>query len=264
MSENLKEKVTTPLAGSRFHSKRQTMKKLLSFTLVLVILVAIILRVAPQTRTRTWHALLFLSVVAVIALLTWLLRNLTDSDPDPFLLNFTFFAFAGQSIRTVESGCAPPLLWALLLGTVFVIAQVYIVRWHGRVTTQHYQRVLEEISINTKSPPAIAHWARILRQITSTDVYPEYYELVASLFGSAPRVDSRNDAKSILPGSLFDAEKSLPPAFCDSENAGPEHYKLPEVLKLPRGQRQNLWRVYLVASLASWLTFFWATYLTTE
>lgn len=240
------------------------MKKLLPLTLALGILVTIIIRVEPQTRTRTWHALLFISVVAVIALLTWLLRNLTDSDPDPFLLNLTFFAFAGQSIRTVENGCEKPLLWALLLGTVFVIAQVYIVRWHGRVTTQHYQRVLEEISLNTKSPPAIAHWANILRQITSTDVYPEYYELVASLFGSAPRVDSRIDAKSILPDSLFNAEKLLPSSLFDSENAGPERCKLPEALKLPRGQRQNLWRVYLVAGLLSWITFFWAAYLTTN
>jgi hypothetical protein len=147
---------------------------------------------------------------------------------------------------------------------LFVVAQVYIVRWHGRVTAQHYQRLLEEISINTPSPPAIAHWAKILRQITSTDVYPEYYELVASLFGNAPRVESRSDAKSILPKSLFDAEKSLPSALFDGENAEPERCKLPQALKLPKGQRQNLWRVYFVVGLVSWLTFFWATYLTAQ
>ena len=40
--------------------------------------------------------------VVTIALVAWLVRTLAESDPDPLILNFTFFAFAAQCILTRE------------------------------------------------------------------------------------------------------------------------------------------------------------------
>jgi len=40
--------------------------------------------------------------VLLIAFFSWLIRSIAESDYEPFLVHLTFFAFAGQLIRTAE------------------------------------------------------------------------------------------------------------------------------------------------------------------
>lgn len=95
-------------------------------------------------------------VVAVfgIALLVWGVRSIAESEPDPFVLNFTFFAFAGQCILTAELGRQEKLNGTIaglaLLGGITLLAQIFVFRGHVNKTTDHYKILLQKYQLDKK------------------------------------------------------------------------------------------------------------------
>jgi hypothetical protein len=127
----------------------------------------------------------FFLAVFGIAMLLWFLRTLVESDPDPFFLNFTFFAFAGQCIRTselLETGRIQPVHGGLLLGAAIIVAvQVFVMKKHKRITMEHYKTELKSRKTDGCSEREIDHWASVLLQITGVDFHPGGYAWWASI-----------------------------------------------------------------------------------
>jgi hypothetical protein len=194
---------------------------------------------------------LFAVVVFGIALFTWLMRTLVDSDPDPFFLNLTFFAFAGLCIRAFEfvltankSNGFLDLSW--YAGGLVVLLHVFVLKAHMRTTMRHYSQLLTKYRKVGCSDPDIEHWANVLLQITGTDFAPGSYgwlKWLLNVFPSEPREKSRRDAFSILPNTHFRKEPLDSPGLTVDSMA------------VPVDKRIMLWHWYWITCAASWLIF---------
>ncbi|HKP03384.1 MAG TPA: hypothetical protein VJU77_08505 [Chthoniobacterales bacterium] len=232
-------------------------------SLILLLLLAVLLglfvalrwfpdtvRNAAPTFSLLTNVFAFSSVVFAIALLSWIMRTLVESDPDPFLLNLTFFAFAGQSIRTIEfiyNGHTNGFLLFLGLIAVGIVGcQALILRAHMHTTKTHYKALLAEYKKTSCSDHEIEHWASVVLQITGTDFSPGNYfgfKGLEKVFPSGPRAKSRMDALSILPETDF-------------RKAGPSGSGLTaELLVVPAEDRVTLWCLYRRACAAAWIVF---------
>lgn len=185
-------------------------------------------------------------IVAVlgIALFSWFLRSYAEGDADPFLVNFTFFAFAGQCIKTGEliiEGNPRPLIFGLFLVAIILVAfQVFVIKAQVWRTIEYYKEILEKNNIGDCTPDEIGRWATVLVRITGVDFYPEFYKLLNEVFGSEQREKRRREAVSILPPDRFNCE------------AGGVTQ---DVLTVPPESRKVLWRFYAYICLLSWLVF---------
>jgi membrane protein YqaA with SNARE-associated domain len=193
-----------------------------------------------------WHALLssflFVAVVFGIAVIVWGLRSVFESEPDPFLLNLTFFAFAGQAILTSElvregkQGVALPTL--LVPAIILLLLQIWIIRMQVDRTLDHYVKVLDDKKVAECSEDEIERWANLMVRITGVDFYPEFY--LDKIKVGSPREKRRKQAVSILPKTKFDrGEEGITPAK----------------LVLKPHDRRRLWRGYVAACVVSWLVF---------
>jgi membrane protein YqaA with SNARE-associated domain len=185
-------------------------------------------------------------IVAVlgIALFSWFLRSYAEGDADPFLVNFTFFAFAGQCIKTGEliiEGTPRPLIFGLFLVAIILVAfQVFVIRAQVWRTIEHYKEILEKNKIANCTSDEIGRWATVLVRITGVDFYPEFYKWLNEVFGSEQREKRRNEAVSILPRDRFNCE---------------ENGVTSDSLTVPPERRKVLWRFYAYVCLLSWLVF---------
>lgn len=199
------------------------------------------------------NVLAFIIAILIIAITTWIMRGLVESDPDPFLLNLTFFAFAGQCIRTSElirDGAFNGLLALLLLfAFLVVLSQVVIMRAHMKTTLMHYKGLLAKYKTESCIESEIDHWADALLQITGVDFSPGLYRWLAIAFAE-PREKSRKNAFSILPGSRF--------------QVAPASDFRAESLIVPVSERRPLWYFYLATCLAAWGIFILAMILSTR
>jgi len=193
-------------------------------------------------KLMTSETIAFIAAVLIIAILTWVLRTLVESDPDPFFLNLTFFAYVGQCIKTSElirAGCVQrSIIYLILLATFTVLIQVMILRTQKRATLAHYKKLLSESKTDKCSDNEIEHWAVSLLHVSGIDFHPGYYKwlkLIAFVF-TEPREKSREDALSILPGGHFNG-------------------LTPGQLIVGDEPRMKLWYWYLGICLLSWLLF---------
>jgi hypothetical protein len=190
----------------------------------------------------------FIIAVFMVAMCTWIMRSFVESDPDPLCLNLTFFAFAGQWIRTNEiidnGNLSRPIFFLLVIGFLIVLFQVIVLKAHMRTTREHYEDVLMNYKTDECSDHEIEHWAAALLRITGTDFSPGSYKLLAVLFDSEPRRKSRKQAFSILPSTHF-------------RLASPDGLTA-DSLTVPLKQRKMLWRCYLGSCLVSWVIFIMA------
>jgi hypothetical protein len=192
----------------------------------------------------------------------WLLRTSVESEPDPFFLNLTFFAFAGQFIRTAEllaEGKCPKLGLFLLdcAAVLAVLFQVIVYRAHARTTKSHYKKKLAEFRQEHCSDGDVEHWATVMLEITGVDFQPMGYKWLALLFGGEPREKSRAVAYSVLPDDKFRLNKAGASSPV-STSTGPESKLglMEEDLTLPaKTERKNLWRAYWVLCLLCWFLF---------
>lgn len=186
----------------------------------------------------------YIAAVVGIALVAWLVRSFVESNPDSFLLNITFFAFAGQCVFTAQmmrEGLSIAVLSVLLLiGLSLLVFQVLIFRAQALKTLEHYQRVLEENKLVSLTSSEIEHWATMLIRITGVDFYPEFYNTMSKGFGRGPRAKRRKEAISILPQDRF--------------KSGSDGVTIDSLL-VPPDERKWLWRSYAFTSLSAWLFF---------
>ncbi len=184
----------------------------------------------------------FIGAILIIAILTWVLRTLVESDPDPFFLNLTFFAYVGQCIKTgelIRAECVQrSIIYLILLATFAVLVQVMIMRTQKRATLAHYKKLLSANKTDKCLDNEIEHWAVSLLHVSGIDFHPGYYKwlkLVAFVF-TEPREKSREDALSILPDGHFK--------------------KLSADQLIVEGEpRMKLWRWYVLICLLSWALF---------
>lgn len=187
----------------------------------------------------------FVGIVVAIAIFAWLVRSSIESEPDPLLLNLTFFAFAGQCVLTGElMGENKPcdlikLIWLLdLITFILVFIQVRIVMAHASTTIEHYERLLKD---NEAREDKIGQWAEILFRITGADLFPQFYQRFFRLrfFKNTPG-RRRRQAISILPRELF------------KEN----NHKINEAaLLIAADDRKWPWRIYAIVCLMAWILF---------
>lgn len=188
---------------------------------------------------------LFIFSILVIAIITWILRTLVESDPDPFLLNITFFAFVGQAIRTGElaheGNVRGTIIFLMLVALGLVLIQVMVLRAQKTATLEHYKALLDQYKTNSCLDDQIDHWANALLQISGIDFDPKYssrLEVVVIIFTAEARAKSRREAFSILPSSHFRVTEF------DAEH-----------LLVPQDRRRKLWRWYLGTCFFSWVCF---------
>jgi len=186
----------------------------------------------------------YIAAVLGIALIAWLVRSIVESNPDSFLLNVTFFAFAGQCVFTaqmIREGLSIAVLSILLpIGLLLLLLQVFIFRVQALKTVEHYQRILEKNKLVSLTPSEIEHWANILIRITGVDFYPEFYNPMSKGFGRGPREKRRKEAISILPQDCF--------------KSGADGVTI-ESLLVPPKERRWLWRSYALTAISAWLFF---------
>ena len=186
----------------------------------------------------------FAVAVAVIALSLWSLRSLVESEPDPFFLNITFFAFAGQSIRTGEAvgnkAATGSLFLLLLVAVLFLFLQVVIMRAFVRVTIDHYKDQLEKARREGCPDGEIDRWARLLVKISGTDFSPGSYSWLTPIFKGEPREKSKRQALSILPDTQFDKRSE---------------WLTVEGLTISASDRSRLWQFYVLIAVGSWMVF---------
>ena len=187
----------------------------------------------------------FIGAVVGIAFFAWLVRSFAESEPDPLLLNFTFFAFVGQCVLTAELiGAGKPIgiiglvLGLDLLAAILVLIQVGIIKEQVSTTIEHYETLLRE---NRADKDDIEQWAAILLRITGVDFFPEFYEKYIKVrFLRNSRERRRKQAVSILPPQLFEENK---------------HGITAVALTVKPDDRKWLWRLYAGVCAAAWILF---------
>src|ERR1044071_8956453 len=193
--------------------------------------------------------LLFVAVLILIALISWLVRTFLESNPAPLLSNFTFFAFAGQCILTpeqVREGIPNGTVFGLLLvGLCLLLFQVLTIRAQAQKTLEHYTHLLEENRVGNLPSDQIKHWAELLLHITDVDFFPEFYAKLID-FNVSPLQRRRNEAIWILSANQF--------------RLGPGGIT-PDSLLVPREERRLLWRLYVAICFLSWNIFIMSIFL---
>lgn len=201
------------------------------------------------------YAAVYILAVLVIAVIVWAVRSKVESDPDPFFLNMTFFAFAGQWVLTAEiyhvtrPDGVIMILNLLALGIVFV--QLAVMKAQYSTTKEYYKNLLSEnlvsraamLETNDGEIPKqiqdeIEHWATILVRITGIDFYPQWYQRFG--FRGGPREERRRQAVSTLPTNKFECKK--------------DHITV-KALEVEEDSRTWLWRYYVGVFAASWGLF---------
>jgi membrane protein YqaA with SNARE-associated domain len=201
-----------------------------------------ILREAPMTDYL--NSGVFVGILFCIALVAWLVRTVFEDEPDPLVLNFTFFAFAGQCILTAEVArelTKESVLVLVLLAPAILILllQIFTIRAQLNKTLEHYAKVLDEYKIGDRSPVEIERWAAVLARITGVDFFPEFYQHYIKV-GSA-REKRRRQAVEVLPRDAF--------------RIGGDTGIKPDKLIVPPDERRVLWRFYVALCILSWIVF---------
>jgi hypothetical protein len=194
----------------------------------------------------------FFIAVVVIALILWLVRTVVESEPDPFFLNLTFFAIAGQCIKTGEEigkkSATAGLFLLLVTGLLLLWIEVVVVRAHVRVTINHYKDRLNKAKKPGCPTGEVDRWAKLLVKISGTDLSPGSYSWLTILFqGEEPKERSKEQARDILPDTEFDKESQyLTVTGLTISDSDPV--------------RKRLWLSYMLIPLGSWFVFGWALF----
>jgi hypothetical protein len=194
----------------------------------------------------------FFIAVVVMALLLWFVRSVVESEPDPFFLNLTFFAIAGQCIKTGEEigkkSATAGLSLLLVIGLLLLWIEVLVVRAHVRVTINHYKDQLDKAKKPGCPTGEIDRWAKLLVKISGTDLSPGSYNWLTILFqGEEPKERSKEQARDILPDTEFDKESQyLTVTGLTISDSNPV--------------RKRLWLSYMLIPLGSWFVFCWTLF----
>jgi hypothetical protein len=195
------------------------------------------------TMTLILGSLPFIGTVILIALAAWIIRSFAESDPDPLILNFTFFAVAGQAILTPELMKAIDAGWVAglsFVALVLVLLQVLTIRDHATVTVERYRTVLNTNRTDACTDADIEHWAIALVRITGRDFSPQFSNNNSEASDSGSRGRRRREALNVLPKSLFKVGTN-----------GIEQ----TTLTIPDKLRRWRWWAYVGICIASWLLF---------
>lgn len=216
--------------------------------------------------TLSVNSIGFIVGVFLIALGCWYLRTRIESNPEPFFLSLTFFAFAGQFIRFAEATTLliatqrvfpgyGKMLILIACGCATVVAQAFVLKVHMQITTAHYTWLLNEHRKPGRNSQ-VDRWANVLLRITDVDFFPGGYNWIKQFFPTKtePKLRSRNLALLTLPSKEF---RVSPDGTGDGINA-----KLLEVP--PTRQRRFYWWSYVVLCALAWLWFLLAMMLSPQ
>lgn len=190
------------------------------------------------------ESLPFIGVVILIAVAAWIVRTFAESDPDPLILNLTFFSVAAQGILTPELArvVSPELVLVLsLIALVLVFLQVVTIRDHADVTLERYKTVLRKNKTDNCQDADIDHWATALVRITGRDFSPQFQSQTSEGFESGSRSKRRREALDVLPRTLFKVGE---------DGLTSTTLRIPDKLRIWR------WWTYVSICVASWIVFF--------
>jgi len=228
----------------------------------------------------------FIAGVFMIALICWYIRTLIESNPEPFFLSFTFFAFAGQFIRLAEvtSGMIKErrmfdgwgtMVFCVSIGGLLVFAQKRVMNGHRWITKHHYKTVLSTGLVETnnltreKRLLVVDSWSEVLLRITDVDLFPRGYAWLKRWFPEKeePKERSREFALTVLPRQEFvvsdgDDESALNFVVADGgEKSQLNNGKQPKPITVnklevpPTLKRHLLWWAYVAVCVLSWVLF---------
>lgn len=200
------------------------------------------------SMTYYLYSLLFIVLMLFIAFLAWGFRSIFEEEPDPFVLNFTSFAFAGQCILTLDyhEGI---VLTLLAPAAVLILAQTWVIHQQVDKTFEHYVRILKKYGSKDLRPADIKSWAEVLVRITGVDFYPEFYQEKIKI--NSGRAKRREQAVSILPRDKFKCIDEEENGEGETEEKG----ITPKALLIKGEERQLLWRCYVLICFLSWAIF---------
>lgn len=216
--------------------------------------------------TLSVNSIGFILGVFLIALLCWYLRTRIESNPEPFFLSLTFFAFAGQFIKFAESTALViarervfpgygKMVILVACGVGTVVAQAYVLKVHMQITTAHYTGLLDQYA-KPGHKDHVDRWANVLLRITDVDFFPGGYGWLKQFFPTKtePKLRSRNLAVLALPSKEFRVSSD---GTGDGITA-----KLLEVP--PTSQRRFYWWSYVALCGLAWLWFLLAMMLSPQ
>jgi membrane protein YqaA with SNARE-associated domain len=209
---------------------------------------------SSQNLTQLLFIGIFLFAVMLIAFLVWLVRANAESDPDPFLLNITYFAFAGQCVLLAEllfEGRGVAIILPTVVSLVLVFLQLVILKQQFVVTKEHYKALLKKYYISSSATKITdeqsEYWSKVLIRITGIDFYPELYKKYQMGVKGGPREERRRQAISILPNGQF--------RKIDEDVTTTETGFTTEALTVPVENRQLLWKLYYFTCILTWISF---------
>jgi uncharacterized membrane protein len=248
--------------GSIFHpvTKENTEvmrpQRLLLLVIVILSVVASLVLIGSQTARSALHNSVdligFFFGVAAIAPILWALRSVVESQPDPFFLNLTFYAFAGQCIRTGEAIATRTftnrLFLLLVLGVLLLILEVFVTKTHEKVTIKHYKSQLRKAKNGEIPEGEFDRWAKLLVKISGTDFSPGSYrwlKWLSSLFEVQTKEESKVEAVGILDGTQFNKKSE---------------FLTPTGLTVSKPEQTLYWLPYILIPVGSWFIFGWTLF----
>lgn len=182
--------------------------------------------------------------VLLIAFVAWLVRSIVESEPDPLLLNLTFFAFAGQCVLTAElmdqaksMNEMKPVLWLDFVALFLVCLQITIVRAHEWVTRERYKSILKDNGVDENK---IELWSVALFRITGADLFPQFYQTFPPIRFLRNLPAQRRDQAILILRELFKDK----------------NYNIDaEALKVNADDRKWPWRWYEIVCALTWISF---------
>jgi hypothetical protein len=194
-------------------------------------------------------SLQFFGAVLGIAFVAWLVRSIVESEPDPLLLNLTFFAFAGQCALTAElidqaksMNDIKRVLFLDVFAFLLVWVQVTVVKAHEWVTRERYKSILTDNGVDANK---IEPWSVALFRITGADLFPQFYQKYVAIRFLRNLPAQRRDQAVLILRELFKDKN---------------HNIDAEALKVNADDRKWLWRLYEVVCLLTWVLFFYCLY----
>lgn len=214
----------------------------------------------------------FVVGVFIIAIGCWWLRSQIQSNPEPFWLSLTFFAFAGQFIRFAEATFRViatqktfpgygRMFFLVALGIVFVLVQAVVMAGHVQMTKRHYTSLLDP---HLSSDTLRSLWTEVLLRVTNVDLHPGGYQWLRKMFpaNEEPKERSRKLAFAVLSREGVISDGAAGKSLEESETTLLERTRTSdkpitiEALIVPdtRG-RTVYWWSYVLLCILSWVAF---------
>jgi len=216
----------------------------------------------------------FIAGVLTIALVCWYIRTRIESNPEPFFLSLTFFAFAGQFIRFAEATSRViedkrtfqgwgTMIFYVIVGGLVIAIQAWVMNRHRSLTKHHYRTLLvnglkPENNLTAEKRVLLSDsWSEVLLRITDVDLFPRGYAWIKRLFpeNDEPKERSRVFALTVLPRDEFIVVDGDNGSASANDGKASKAITLKKLEVPPTLKRHFYWWTYVGLCVFSWILF---------